>query len=176
MDLLAHPFFGAVMDLRGRGFRFAFFLGALAASVAMAVHGAPRHDNTMAGILKDLENCGTVSATATTGGPTVVGRGGVIVNNATHHRHDAVHKRALCPSRPSFDYNHLRIPENLTTVECLCQDKLCLPLNDYRCTAVRYEFPVEYKNGTTGKVTLTVACVCAKRLSANAYTGIVRTV
>ncbi|KAL3223370.1 hypothetical protein MRX96_027619 [Rhipicephalus microplus] len=160
MDLVAHPFFSAVMDHRGRGFRCAFFLGALAATVVMTAHGATRPKTGLPDILDDLEKCHPASsATATTRGATVVKSG--------------IHKRALCPSRPSFDFDHLRIPEhqNLTTVECLCQDKLCLPLNDYKCTAVQHSIPVEYKNGTRTNVALTVACVCARKVSRIAYHG-----
>ncbi|KAH7973423.1 hypothetical protein HPB49_000898 [Dermacentor silvarum] len=168
MDRMAHPFFGAVMDLRGRSFWFAFFVGALAASVAITVHGAPHHhDQTLVRlkqIVSDLRNCDTAATLGAT-----VGRGGNGASNS-----DAVHTRALCPSRYSFDYDHLRIPENLTTAECSCQGHLCLPLDDYRCTTLRHRFPVEYKNGTQAVIELPVACACARPVTSAAFTGISR--
>ncbi|KAL1476191.1 hypothetical protein MTO96_036697 [Rhipicephalus appendiculatus] len=156
MDLMAHPFFGAVMHCRGRDFRFAFFLGALVAAVAMTAHGAPR-PKTQADIVEALEKCAN-NATGTTRRATVK---------------STIHERTLCPSRPSFDFDHMRVQvhENLTTVECLCTGQPCMLHNDYRCTAVKHEFPVEYKNGTVANVTLTVACVCAKAVSGKAGTG-----
>ncbi|KAH6922851.1 hypothetical protein HPB50_019853 [Hyalomma asiaticum] len=165
MALMAHPFCGAVMEFRVRGLtvrglRLAFFVGALAASVATAVHG---QDDTMVQLerlVNNLQKCDTATAMATAHGATV-NRG----LRASENRSDTLHKRALCPWRLSFDYDHLRIPANLTTVECLCRDDRCLPLNDYRCATVLQRFRVEYNNGTRRDIDLPVACACAKSVT-----------
>ncbi|KAH6922850.1 hypothetical protein HPB50_019852 [Hyalomma asiaticum] len=157
MALMAHPFFGTVMEFRGRGLRLAFFVGALA---TFGSHGRSRQDDTMVQlerIVNNLQKCDTTSAMATARGATV-NRG----LRASENRSDSLHKRALCPWRLSFDYDDMRIPANLTTVECLCGDDRCLPLNDYRCTTVRHRYRVEYKNGTRRDIDLPVACACAK--------------
>ncbi|KAK8769687.1 hypothetical protein V5799_013849 [Amblyomma americanum] len=157
--LMVHRFFGVVLDVRRRGFRLPIFFGALAASALLAVHGAPQRqaDKTLMDLKKmvnDLRSCDSRTDARSKGDPS-----------------DEIHSRTLCPSRFGFDYDRLRVPENLTTAECSCQGQLCLPIGDYRCTTISHRFPVEYKNGTRAVIQLPVACACASARASSAYTG-----
>ncbi|KAK8768896.1 hypothetical protein V5799_014636 [Amblyomma americanum] len=159
---LAHQFFDVVLDMRRRGFGLSFFIGTLAASALLAVHGAPHHaDKTLTDLKKmvdNLRNCQHRTGASSKGVPS-----------------DEIHSRTLCSSRTSFDYDNLRVPENLTTVECSCEGQLCLPIGDYRCTTISHRFPVEYKNGTRAVIELPVACACATSRINSAHTGLERT-
>lgn len=143
-------------------FRLPIFFGDLAASELLAAHGAPqRHaDKTLTDLKKvvnDLQSCASRTGARIRGVPLA-----------------EIHSRTLCPSRFGFDHDRLRVPENLTTVECSCQGQLCLPIGDYRCTTLSHRFPVEYKNGTRAIIELPVACACAFARISSAYTGLGR--
>ncbi|KAK8769688.1 hypothetical protein V5799_013850 [Amblyomma americanum] len=155
---MVHQVFGAVLDMRLRGLRLSIFFGALAAWTLIAVNGAPQwHTGNTLTDFKKMVDCLRKCES----------------RNGTHHRgvpSEKMHTRTLCLSRLSFDYDHLRVPENLTTVQCSCEGQLCLPLDDYRCTTISHRYPVEYKNGTQAFIELPVGCVCATPKTSSAYT------
>ncbi|KAH9363663.1 hypothetical protein HPB48_011958 [Haemaphysalis longicornis] len=146
---IARELVGVAFDLRGRRFQLALVFGALAMSALITAHRADPLDcqemKKIREVAEKLQQCRNRTADRSW--------------NSSRSNLESVHSRTLCPSRPSFDYDRLRVPANLTTVECACDDRRCPTPGLYYCKPLYHKFPVMY-NGTPKSVMVPVACAC----------------